>query len=53
MDSLCGVQPHRPRPPPVYKGPQQWDDGAQLREQVEKLEVAGGNWEAIFYFFNQ
>ena len=47
MDSQCGVQPHWPRPPPVYKGPQQWDDGAQRREQVENLEVAGGSWEAM------
>ena len=47
MDSQCGVPPHWPRPPPVYKGPQQWDDGAQLKGRVEKLEVAGNSWEAM------
>ena len=35
-----------PRPSPVYKGPQQWDAGAQPKEQVERLEVAGDSWEA-------
>ena len=43
MDSQCEVPPHWPQPSPVYKGPQQWDAGAQPKEQVEKLEVAGGS----------
>ena len=46
MDSQCVVPPHWSRPSPVYKGSQQWDTGTQPKEQVERLEEAGGSREA-------